>query len=395
LVTTPPPISDAEEHPTNLPQATARLWRWLCDDALPLWWTVGADHVNGGFHEAIGQDGRPALLPRRGRVLPRQIYSFATAARLGWDGPAAAAVDHGLSFFLARFRRDDGLFRTCVEIDGRVRDDHAVLYDQAFALLGLYGAYRLEPRQTVHDAAVALLARIRQHFKHAGAGFREDDDHPFQSNAQMHTFEACIAWGGVAGGAFADTADELASLCMARLIDAELGAIDEFYNEAWAPDGAGGMRRIEPGHQFEWAWLLAQWGLARGQDVHRQVARLFQIGETAVSPGAKVAPAAIGTDGRTTDGLARLWPQTERLRTAAHLASRAGADRQAYERSAVEAANALLAYLDTPIKGLWRDKLTTEGAFVEEPAPASSLYHLVGAIAALKDMTTDAAAIPA
>ena len=39
-----------------------------------------------------------------------------------------------------------------------------------------------------------------------------------------------------------------------------------------------------------------------------------------------------------------------------------------------------MTYLDTPIRGLWRDRLDAWGSFIEEPAPASSLYHLVGAV---------------
>ena len=34
--------------------------------------------------------------------------------------------------------------------------------------------------------------------------------------------------------------------------------------------------------------------------------------------------------------------------------------------------------------GLWRDTLTPTNRFVEEPSPASSLYHIIGAVAALK-----------
>jgi len=71
-----------------------------------------------------------------------------------------------------------------------------------------------------------------------------------------------------------------------------------------------------------------------------------------------------------------LWPQTERLRAALGFGDRAGA---------VAAGTALLRYLDTPIGGLWRDKLTPSGIFVDEPAPASSLYHLARCVAAMMD----------
>ena len=382
---TPPPAkADAD---AALAQEASDLWRWLTEDALPLWWRAGADRAGGGFFEALGLDGVPPPAPRRCRVQPRQIYAFALARAAGWEGPAADVAHHGLGYFLERYRRPDGLFRTCIEADGRVRDDHALLYDQAFALLGLFAAHQIEPRDSVREAAEALLERILQHFKHGAGGFQEHDAAPFQSNAQMHMFEACIAWGPVAGGGFVETADALGTLCLDRLIDPALGVIDEYYDADWRPDGPGGQRRIEPGHQLEWAWLLSEWGRARGRSVATQVERLFAVGEASVLSAINAAPAAISTDGVTSDPVARLWPQTERLRTAALLSKIAASGREEYARSAVQAARSVRSYLDTPIRGLWRDKQTLDGRFVEEPAPASSLYHLAGAISALRTLT--------
>ena len=394
ITSDPAPGADAATRREALVDLSRRLWTWLTETALPLWWRLGADHERGGFHEALGQDGAPPPLPRRCRVQPRQIHAFSLAARHGWSGPAKAAAEHGLGYFLDRFRRPDGLFRAAVALDGSVHDDRAFLYDQAFALLGLHGAHDLEPRPALREAATNLLGGVRQAFEHPGGGFREHGAQPFQSNAQMHLFEACLAWGAVAGGPFAETADEIGALCLDRLIDPERGVIDEFYDADWRPvgpaGGADGERRIEPGHQFEWAWLLSQWGEAGGRPTREAAERLFAVGEGAVAPALHVAAAAIGVSGEVTDPLARLWPQTERLRTAALLAQGVGADPAAYERAALDAGVGLLAYLDTPLRGLWRDKMAPDGTFAEEAAPASSLYHLAGAIAALKAMVLDA-----
>jgi mannose/cellobiose epimerase-like protein (N-acyl-D-glucosamine 2-epimerase family) len=38
--------------------------------------------------------------------------------------------------------------------------------------------------------------------------------------------------------------------------------------------------------------------------------------------------------------------------------------------------------VETP--GLWRDKQGPDGAFVEEPASASSLYHIIAAVSELQ-----------
>ena len=58
-----------------------RLSSWLCDAAYPLWSTQGVDPA-GGFHERLGQDGKPLAEPRRSRVNPRQAYCFAVAPSL-------------------------------------------------------------------------------------------------------------------------------------------------------------------------------------------------------------------------------------------------------------------------------------------------------------------------
>lgn len=356
-----------------------RLRTWLLDGALPLWWRLGADHRGGGFHEALEQDGAPAPVARRCRLHPRQAVAFTLGARLGWPGPARQAAMHAMDWFVAKYRRPDGLYRASVEIDGRARDDRALLYDQAFALLGFFAVNDLDPRPAHIEAAEALMTEIRRVFAHPAGGFREHDDAPFQSNAQMHLFEACLAWASVVGGSFAETADELGELCLRRLIDRELGVIDEFYDEAWRPVGLGGPRRIEPGHQYEWAWLLLQWR-AGDSETLGAAWRLFEIGEASVGP-CGTAPAAISVDGAVADSAARLWPQTERLRTAAWLARRNGGDGFA-AAVAENAAASLERYLAMPLSGLWRDTLRPDGAFLEGPSPASSLYHLAGAIAA-------------
>jgi mannose-6-phosphate isomerase len=47
---------------------------------------------------------------------------------------------------------------------------------------------------------------------------------------------------------------------------------------------------------------------------------------------------------------------------------------------AVAAAQALLRYLETPIPGLWYDRIDARGKLIDEPAPASTFYHLVVAV---------------
>jgi mannose-6-phosphate isomerase len=84
---------------------------------------------------------------------------------------------------------------------------------------------------------------------------------------------------------------------------------------------------------------------------------------------------------------ARLWPQTERLKSAlAFMAVSEGAARLHYRREALAAARTLWRYLETPMPGLWRDRMLPDGSFVEEPSPASSFYHIICAIQVMKEI---------
>ena len=74
------------------------------------------------------------------------------------------------------------------------------------------------------------------------------------------------------------------------------------------------------------------------------------------------------------DAGARLWPQTEWLKAALIHGD---------EANAILAAKALGRYLEGVSPGVWRDQMRPDGSFVSEPAPASSLYHIVCAISEL------------
>jgi mannose-6-phosphate isomerase len=166
---------------------------------------------------------------------------------------------------------------------------------------------------------------------------------------------------------------------MTYFIDAKSGALREFFDGNWQPMPGESGRIVEPGHQFEWAWLLMRWGLLATEP--RAIAaalRLVEIAETFGTDARGVAFNALFDDLTPHDRNARLWPQTERLK--AHCLAAELTGKTEHWDKAVLAAGGLTKYLATPLPGLWRDIMTPEGSFVEEPAPASSFYHIVCAI---------------
>jgi mannose-1-phosphate guanylyltransferase / mannose-6-phosphate isomerase len=375
------PVSDV------LADWAGRYDHWLATSALPLWWSFGADHRHGGFHELLDANAIAVAAPRRARVQARQVFVYATAGAMGWPGPAREAALHGMSWFRAHYLRDDGLFRSEVDSDGRTTDDAARLYDQSFALLAMASLHALPgaPRG-FHEEAERLLGVLEQTMRHESGGFRETDASQFQSNPHMHLLEAALAWTEAGGGAkWEALADEIVALCLSRFIDPDEGFLREHFTANWEPTVGERGRLVEPGHQFEWAWLLARWARRRNEPGAELAARrLFAAGARGIDPVRGVAVDAMNEDMTIRTSRARLWPQTERLKAALLLNEGRSEVDDSYLAHALAAAESLWRYLEMPTRGLWRDKLTPTNRFIDEPSPASSFYHIICAVAALK-----------
>ena len=362
----------------------ARMVDWLVTAAYPLWSRNGVDSRNGGFIETLDQNGSAVSQPRRARVQPRQVYAFAQAPAFGWQGDAAGIVTRGMHFFMTHYRRSDGLFRTLVDDEGGALDERALLYDQAFALLGYAAAARaLDARAEFEVLALELRQAIGDRLGADEGSYRSDERSMDrrESNPHMHLLEAYLAWAEIGHHAgWANDVRSTVELALSRFIRKDSGALGESYLATWEPTPGIAGRLIEPGHQFEWAWLLLRCERWHSGALRATALRLISIGEQfGVRDG--VAINALRADFSVEDSAARCWPQCERLKAAVLAATRTGEPQ--YRSMAVSAATALLTYLNTPTPGLWRDVRLPNGDFIDSPAPASTFYHLVGAIEAL------------
>jgi mannose-6-phosphate isomerase len=349
----------------------ARLKAWLLQAALPIWWEAGADRVGGGYHDRLDLSGEPVIPGlKRARVQTRQAWSYVQAGRFGWHGPWRAASAYGLRFVRERLLRPDGLYRA------EAAEDRVDLYDQAFVLLALSAATRAgDPDAT--GEAIALAERLEA-FAHPLGGYRPLEGGPLDANSNMHLLEAFLAWRAVANEPrWSALADRQAKLALERLVDPADDALTERFDDDWSSPAD---RVVDPGHQFEWAWLLLGWDPDAGREA---ALRLLDIGEARGLSPARAVILALSGDLTVIDPVARLWSQCERVR-ANLLAARLTGDERRWE-AADEAVSVLETFLSDVRPGLWRDRLLPDGTFVEEPALASSLYHVVGAVLALED----------
>jgi mannose-6-phosphate isomerase len=371
-----------------------RLLEWLVADAYPLWSSNGIDPHNGGFAEALDLRGRALPEPRRARVHPRQIYAFAQARAFGWRGDAAAIVSRGMEYFTAHYRRPDGLFRTLADADGAALDERALLYDQAFALLGYAAAATaLDARPEYEQRALELRHAVEMRMYAGDGAYYSDEERSGhrEANPHMHLLEAYLAWAEIGQDAgWVAGVKAMVELALSHFVSRDSGAIVESYlaigqslaSRQPAPGIAG--RTIEPGHQFEWGWLLLRsrhW--CASPSLHDAALQLIRIGEHfGVHNGIVVN--ALYNDFTVKDARARFWPQSERLKAA--LLAGALTGEPSYESMAEAALLSFFPYLNTAVAGLWLDVQLPNGELPESPAPASTFYHLVGAASALKHM---------
>ncbi|HEY5070680.1 MAG TPA: AGE family epimerase/isomerase [Caulobacteraceae bacterium] len=367
--------------PAALRETSRVLSAWLTEKAFPLWWRAGADLNGGGYHDRLDRFGRPVDLPKRARVAARQAFCFANAPEFGWDGPWRRAMNHGLDFLRAAHLRPDGLYRARGAMGWGRSDDTAELYDQAFVILALANAER-RGNTAVSGRASALLAKLRPN---PLGGFHELEGGILRSNPNMHLLEAFMAWWSADPRSPGQELAKGQCLLVNRLIDPASGAIAEVYDRDWRPAADPAVREVSPGHQFEWASLLLRLrAMAADPGPPSTALRLIQLAEEKGMDRARgVAINALDGNLRPRDTGARLWPQTERLKATLMAGEITG--ESAWWSAADEAAGALGRFLED--SGLWKDQMDARGVFVEEPAPASSFYHIVGAILELRRAT--------
>lgn len=367
-------MTDAADDALSARREGARAW--LFEQALPLWAEHGPN-PRGGFHDRLTSELRPAEGRMRLRVQARQTYVFAEAGALGWSGPWRARVAHGLEFLLGPARRDDGLFAHTFDAGGEVLEAGPDLYDQAFALFGFAAAYRALGDGCAREAARDLL-RALEPWAEPGGGYRELSGPLLKANPNMHLLEAALAWSALdADAGWSQMADGLVELCARRLTDPATSALREVFVENWRPAPPPEGEVTEPGHQFEWAWLIERSGRGAMPLALRLSERAERCG---VDAARGVAVNTVDVGGAVLDARARLWPQTERLKAALALRPH---DRAIWTPRAVQAHDALFAYMAPARPGLWFDVMETTGEVVPEPSPASSLYHIVAALSEL------------
>jgi mannose/cellobiose epimerase-like protein (N-acyl-D-glucosamine 2-epimerase family) len=375
--------------------------RWCFETALPFWAEVGRDGPGRGFVEQLDLQGRKSEVGfKRVRAQARQVYVYSHAHLLGFEGGLQAARA-GYDFLVEHARLADGGWARRLDRDGAVIDATLDLYDQAFVLFALAWTHKAsgdpQPLRLAHATMDAVERRLG---RPDGRGFAAALPSPGAAlqNPHMHLLEASLALHDAEGHErWAALARKLTSLFAEAFFDPETGTLAEDFAESdWRRTLGADGTLIEPGHQFEWVWLLDRAERQVGGDFSAQAAALYSFGSRfGLDPKTGAALDEIDDRGRVRRASARLWPQTELLKARLARAERG----DAVDRAGIAATATLILdrYLAPAPAGGWWDQFDADGALIADKIPASSFYHIFVAfteLLRLEPVLEAAAAVP-
>ncbi|OLF71756.1 hypothetical protein AWH62_11510 [Maricaulis sp. W15] len=359
---------------------------WGVNVALPFWAGHAWDRRSGGFLESLSLDGRPVTGDtRRVRTQARQVYVFARAHLAGWCDGFNLAVD-GFELLERRAKSPDGKpgWVHRLSDSGEVEDPMRDLYDHAFLLLALAWLHRLTRDSYYRNSADALIAYLDDAFGHPAGGYCENVGGaalPRRQNPHMHFFECLLAWHeATADPEYLRRAGHILTLLEDRFMVAPGGFLAEHFDNELrpAPRPDEGLL-VEPGHELEWVWLLDE-GREAGLAVRENLPDELYAHACRFGRNAKTGfmMSAISGAGDIIDGGSRTWVQTEWLRAALARQRLSHVDGGSEVERA--AAQLLQHHIDPALPGGWIDQVDASGQRVADRMPASTLYHLLGAV---------------
>jgi mannose/cellobiose epimerase-like protein (N-acyl-D-glucosamine 2-epimerase family) len=362
---------------------------WLLDHVCP-WWLQRISDPAGGFFEAVDALGVAVTGPRRNLLSQARLtYVFSHAYLLGGDPAMGEAARQGIAFLMRASRAPDGGWFRTVSVDGATLDNTRDTYDQAFVLFALAWYYR-----ATHDATAIHLADATWRFmrerladpQHGGffeelVPGRPEVKLPRRQNPHMHLLEALLALHEATGEKnWLRRAGTVIDLFKTKFVDPHNGALIEFFAADWLPmPGSLGNLR-EPGHQFEWVWLLHEYArLTHDESVIPYADRLFAFGHEFGLDSDGIAFDGVDASGKLVAGTKLLWPQTEYLKACV---SRAEFRNDTAARDAIPAHLALIATRFMRADGAsWHNQIARDGTPLTPQTPARVLYHLFLGIA--------------
>ncbi|WP_417537143.1 AGE family epimerase/isomerase [Marinomonas sp.] len=306
----------------------------------------------------------------------RQLYTFSHACQIQPSDELHEILEPLFRFIITRyFVNERWIFS--LNDDLSTKDTQSDAYAIAFVLLSFSHYYKV----TQDDRALSYMKKthrfLHEKMQSEAGGFYEtypvDDTQIRRQNPHMHLLEGYIAAYEVTqDDEYKKTIHSLLSLALEHFYDKKTNTLREFFTVDWKLDPQIG-NQVEPGHHFEWGWLLYEANKIIPNTDHTDLAQ--QLWLTATRYGlAKNGGIYNQIDAETylpIDTEKRIWPITEYLKaiTVMPIGKEEKVDR-------LEKAIDFIQQHYLLPDGRWNEYLDEDNTPKTFPLPGTSSYHI-------------------
>lgn len=369
---------------------TRLLLRWV-----PKWYGAFSD-PQGGFYERLGKGFKPVSTGQRRLVTQCRQLSIYSHASLLKNKRLYKNLKAQFEYICDRYHDPEtGLWHFALEDGGAIADRTCDLYALSFVIFACSHYYTATGDARAANTARGVLDLVDRRFRLPGLpGFAEALDvrgRPLpqvrRQNPHMHLLEACLfAYETWNDPAYAAMADEMVALFYGHFYKTGKQGLCEFFTDDLRPHPERG-ERLEPGHYFEWVWLLKRHGAMTGEnDRHDAVA--FELLDWANRYGWDAEYGGIydtvAPDGHVLAATKRIWPFCEALKANALMLDSAP-DRQALK----DRMSSMVSVFNRKYmleRGFWTEWLNRDLTPAADYMPGTTPYHVYFGIAETMDI---------
>jgi mannose-6-phosphate isomerase len=354
---------------------------------VPKWYEGFYDQQSGGFYERLGKGFKPVLTGNR-RLLTQcrqlALYSHASLQKecRHFHPDLKRHFCHIVNTY---YVTKTGGWRFSADDERQPLDETSDLYALAFVIFSFSHYYRVTRDGKSEILARSTLDFIRNHFRLNGKpGYAEALDENLnplkkvrRQNPHMHLLEACLfayeTWGD---SNYLLEADKMVSLFYEYFFDPEKVLLGEYYDDDLGRDHEKG-RVIEPGHYFEWVWLLKKHAAAQEQpDRHDEACALLLkfANEHGWDKEFGGIYDELEASGEVRKDSKRLWPFTEAIKANALMLDNGINKDFLKERMAGMIDLFRRSYMDE--RGFWTEWLNRDLTPVTNYMPGTTPYHV-------------------
>ena len=361
---------------TTLCDCFAEIEQHFHQVVLPLWYGPGWNSELALPYEALDHQG--AVLPvtrYRAMACARQLYVFTQLIDHPTHPDARVRAEQLFRSLNKHFHDAEyGGWFYSIDAKGAPLDTRKDLYTHAFIIFACAHFFRVTGDQLAEATLNAALEVVGEHFADGHDLYHAELARDWQAlgsgalqNPLMHLTEALLAV--LDAREDEHTQQALLNLCQAMnddFVEPTTGLLME------KPLGSE-ANWFEPGHQFEWLYLLAT-SFLNQSPLHLQLIKGAAFAEAHGLSEHGAVLAALDCDGHVQDATKRIWAQAEHLR-----ALTLKADNHAL-LNALEGFKARFLHNTG-----WNEALNGDGALSRADLPSTTAYHLATAYSALRD----------